>query len=271
VTSETIAPATGPVTLTIDIGGTGLKASVLRADGTMCCKPVRTPTTYPCPPEVLVCKLHDLVGPLPHYDRISVGFPGMVRAGRILSGSNLATVDGPGSKPSPKLVRAWSGFDLRAALERELARPTRVVNDAELQGSAVVTGDGLEVAVTLGTGFGTAVFEGGRLAPHLELGRHPFRKGETYDEQIGDATRKRIGSRRWNKRVATAVETLDALLFFDHLYMGGGNSRRVKVDLGPKVTLVDNIAGILGGIRLWDAANDGATAQLPPIRKGHPK
>lgn len=88
--------------------------------------------------------------------------------------------------------------------------------------------------------------------PHLELAHHRFRKGQTYDRQLGDAARKRIGRARWNKRVAAAVEALDAVFFFDHLYIGGGNSRRVDVDLGPKVTLVDNVAGILGGIRLWD-------------------
>ncbi|MGD9798126.1 MAG: ROK family protein [Microbacteriaceae bacterium] len=245
-------PGAQPITLTVDIGGSALKASVLEPDGEPCCEPVRVATTYPCPPDALVRAVCDLTRPLPAYDRVSVGFPGMVRHGRVLSASNLATKAGPGTAPSPELVAAWSGFDLRAALERELERPTRVVNDADLQGAAVVTGAGLEVVITLGTGFGTAVFEDGRLAPHLELAHHTFRKGKTYDEQLGDAARKRIGRARWNKRVAAAVEALDAVFFFDHLYIGGGNSRRVDVDLGPKVTLVDNLAGILGGIRLWD-------------------
>lgn len=250
-----------PITLTVDIGGSALKASVLEPDGTLCCEPVRVATTYPCPPDALVQAVHDLTRPLPAYDRASIGFPGMVRGGRILSASNLATTAGPGTKPSPELVAAWSGFDLRAALEGELQRPTRVVNDAELQGAAVVTGAGLEVVITLGTGFGTAVFDDGRLTPHLELAHHPFRKGDTYDEQLGDAARKRTGRARWNKRVAAAVDALDAVFFFDHLYIGGGNSRRVDVDLGPKVTLVDNVAGILGGIRLWDPP-------VPPVQTG---
>jgi polyphosphate glucokinase len=253
-----------PVTLTVDVGGTALKASVLGLDGTLCCEPVRAATTYPCPPEALVRGLRELVRPLPAYDRVSVGFPGMVRAGRVLSASNLATTAGPGTATSPELLEAWSAFDLRAALESELGRPTRVVNDAELQGAAVVTGAGLEVVVTLGTGFGTAVFDDGRLAPHLELAHHPFRKGQTYDQQLGDAARKRIGTRRWNGRVAAAVEVLDTVFFYDHLFIGGGNSRRVKLDLGPKVSLVDNLAGILGGIRLWDpplaSGQEGGTA-----------
>ena len=113
-------------------------------------------------------------------------------------------------------------------------------------------GKGWEMVVTLGTGVGTALFHEGRLAPHLELAHHPFRKGETYDEQLGDVARKEIGSKRWNRRVARAVENLDRLTVYDHLYIGGGNAQRVTVDLGPKVALVDNTAGIVGGVRIWE-------------------
>lgn len=127
-----------------------------------------------------------------------------------------------------------------------------MVNDADLQGAAVVEGKGLEFVITLGTGFGTALFLDGCLCPHLELAHHPFRKGETYNQQLGDAARRRIGDAKWNRRVKRAVETLEALLFYDRLYVGGGNSRRVTVDLGPRAALVDNTAGILGGIKLWD-------------------
>jgi polyphosphate glucokinase len=127
-----------------------------------------------------------------------------------------------------------------------------VVNDAEMQGAAVVRGQGLELVATLGTGFGTGLFLDGRLAPHLELGQHPFHKDRTYDEVLGDAARRLVGNVRWNRQVARAVRTLDVLLRFDRLYIGGGNSRRVTVDLGPNVELVANIAGLLGGVRLWE-------------------
>lgn len=241
-----------PATLAIDVGGTGLKASVLDASGAMVVDRLRVDTTYPCPPEGLVSRLHELVRPLPAYDRVSVGFPGMVRGGRVLSAPHFVTVSGPGSEVSPELRRAWEGFDLAGALEGQLGRPTRVVNDADLQGAAVVEGKGLEFVITLGTGFGTALFLEGCLCPHLELAHHPFRKGETYNQQLGDAARTRIGDAKWNRRVKRAVETLEALLFYDRLYVGGGNSRRVTVDLGPRAALVDNAAGILGGIKLWD-------------------
>ena len=33
---------------------------------------------------------------------------------------------------------------------------------------------------------------------------------------------------------------------------GEGGPCRVTLDLGPNVELIDNVAGILGGVRLWD-------------------
>jgi polyphosphate glucokinase len=241
-----------PLTLAIDIGGTGLKASVLAPDGTFTTERVRIPTAHPLPPAKLLDDLHRMVAPLPSYDRVSAGFPGVVRHGRVLTAPNLVSSAGPGTSADPELVRLWHGFDLERALEERFGRPARVVNDADMQGAAVVSGNGLEMVVTLGTGVGTAIFSNGHLAPHLELAHHPFRKDQTYEDQLGDVARKRVGLKRWNRRVARAVETLDQLVFFDHLYIGGGNSARVTVDLGSKVSLVDNAAGILGGVRIWD-------------------
>jgi polyphosphate glucokinase len=256
-TASKKAPARGvgakkPATLAIDVGGTGLKASVLDQSGAMEVDRVRVATSYPCPPTKLVETLRRLVEPLPAYDRVSVGFPGMVRDGRVLSAPHFITASGPGSETVPDLVEAWSAFDLAAALEAALGRPTKVVNDADLQGAAVVKGKGLELVVTLGTGVGTGLFFHGRLTPHMELAHHPLHKNESYNEYIGNAARKRIGDKKWNKRVVLAVETLDALFFYDEVYIGGGNSKCITRDLGPKVTIVDNSAGILGGIKLWD-------------------
>ncbi len=257
-------PLVRPLTLAIDIGGTGLKASVLDASGAMVADRVRVVTKYPLRPDGedgLVATLAKLVRPLPEADRVSAGFPGMVRAGRVLSAPHFVTESGPGSKILPELVEAWTRFDLAGALSKALDKPTKVANDADVQGAAVVKGEGLEFVITLGTGFGTALFMDGGLLPHLEIAHQPFRKGETYNEQLGERTRKNIGDERWNTRVRKAIDQLDALLFFDHLYLGGGNARRVKRDdLGEvlaKTTVVDNSAGILGGIRLWESGHLG--------------
>jgi polyphosphate glucokinase len=246
------AEAHHPFTLAVDIGGTGLKASVLDADGKMVADRVRVPTSYPLPPDKLVADLTRLVSPLPTAARASVGFPGMVRDGKVLSAPHFSARHGPGSAADPDLAKLWSRFDLATTLAASFKLPTKVANDADIQGAAVVSGHGLELAVTLGTGFGTGLFYEGQLMPHLEIAHQPFRKGETYNDQLGEATRKEIGEERWNKRVHKAIFTLRAMMFFDHLYIGGGNSRRVKRDhLDDDVTIVDNSAGILGGIKLW--------------------
>lgn len=240
-----------PSTLAIDIGGTGLKASVLDAKGRLLADRVRMATTYPVTPEDMVDELVKLVQPLPVSERASVGFPGVVRRGHVLTAPHFVTKSGPGSKVLKELVTKWSGFDLAEALARKLGVPVRVANDADLQGWAVVRGSGLEMVVTLGTGVGSALFAEGKLAPHLELAHHPFRKGETYNEQIGDAALKRIGVRKWRNRVFEAIGNFDSLVNYDSLYIGGGNSRHMQGYVEAPITIVDNVAGIVGGIKLW--------------------
>jgi polyphosphate glucokinase len=239
-------------TLSVDVGGTGLKASVLDPTGSMEHDRIRVDTPYPLPPEKLVSSVQALLVQLPPFDRVSVGFPGMVREGRVLTAPHFVSPAGPGGKVDRDLLRAWTGFDLQAAFAAALGKPTKVANDADLQGAAVVEGKGLELAVTLGTGVGTGLFFHGNLCPHLELAHHPFRNDQTYNEQLGELARKSIGNKRWNKRVAIMIDTLHTLVFYDHLWIGGGNSRHVSLDLGPDVTLVDNAAGVLGGIKLWE-------------------
>ncbi len=243
-----------PRTLAIDVGGTGLKAVVLDPAGAMVSDRVRVPTPYPLTPRLLVSTLRSLVRPLPAFDRVSVGFPGVVRDGRVLSAPEFVAVGGSGTAVDSKLVAAWHGNDLAAAIGRAFRRPARVANDADMQGAAVIKGRGVELVITLGTGVGTALFENGRLAPHLEFAQHPFRKGQTYNEQLGEAARERLSKRKWNRRVRIAIDTLDRLAFFDHVYIGGGNSAQVSVQLGPKASIVDNSAGLLGGIKLWEPA-----------------
>jgi polyphosphate glucokinase len=150
-------------------------------------------------------------------------------------------------------MAAWASFDLETELARAIGRPTKVANDADVQGSAVVAGKGLEIVLTLGTGVGTAFFLDGRLLPHLEFAHTPFRKG-TYNELLGESARRTAGTKKWQKRVVDAVETFRALTFFDWCYIGGGNSQRMTVDLPENVTLVSNNAGLLGGLKLWERA-----------------
>jgi polyphosphate glucokinase len=243
-------------TLAIDVGGTGLKAALLDQDGAMIGERVRVATPYPCPPPALVKALRALVNQLPPADRVSAGFPGMVRSGVVVEVPALSRVSMGGPRDDD-LARAWSGFNLESALAAAFALPVRLANDADIQGCAVVKGHGMEFVMTLGTGCGTALFWHGGLLPHMELSHGPFRNGETFDEQLGDVIRQDVGNHRWRRRVRRAIEAFDAMLIFDHLYIGGGNARHLHADdLGAKATIVPNVAGILGGIKLWEQSWD---------------
>ena len=245
-----------PYTLSIDVGGTGLKANVLGAAGTFVAERAKVATTYPMPPDLLVEKLTGLAKKLPSADRTSCGFPGMVRSGHVLSAPHFVTKNGPGTEIVPELAKAWSDFDLASALAASIGKPCRVANDADVQGAAVVQGKGFEAVITLGTGVGTAFFMDGRMLPHFEFAHLDFRRGETFNEQLGEPVRKKVGDKRWNKRVQKLIAYFDALTFFDHLFIGGGNAQRInRRDLGEvleRITVVDNSAGILGGIKLWE-------------------
>lgn len=240
-------------TLALDCGGTGLKAIVLDAAAEPLCERMRVRTPYPCPPERLVAELVELAAATgTSYDRVSVGLPGAVRRGVVLATPHYVTEAGPHTPVRLDLVEAWTNFDVRAAVQAALGAPTRVVNDAELAGLAVVEGGGFEVVLTLGTGLGCALFDEGRLLPKVELSLAPFRKGQTYDEQLGHHARKRIGAAHWSRRVHRAVDGLRPVLCWDRCYLGGGAAKHLRVDLGEDVTLVSNEVGLRGGVALWE-------------------
>jgi polyphosphate glucokinase len=229
----------GPRTLGIDIGGTALKASVLDPAGRMVVERVRVPTPDPCPPKTLLDALAKLVAPLPAFDRLSVGFPGVVRDGRAVTAPHFPT------KP-------WRDYPLESAIADRFDRPARLLNDAEVQALGIVTGDGLEVVLTLGTGVGSAVLRDGWLAPHLELAQHPLRAGKTYNEYVGKQALHRYGARKWNKHVLEMIDVVESLLHYDVLYLGGGNVQHLEVELPRNVRTASNDTGITGGIHLWD-------------------
>lgn len=243
---QSTQPSTGDQTqpspeariLAIDIGGTGLKAALLSLDGEMMTERLRVVTPHPCTPDDLVNALVKLVEPLDGFDNVSVGFPGVVRHGKIITAPNLGT-------------DVLKGFDLAAALGERLGKPVRLINDADMQGYGAIEGKGLEMVITLGTGFGSALFMDGQLAPHLEIAHLPFRKDKTYDQQIGDKARKKIGKKTWNRRVKRAIDTLRVLTNFDKLYIGGGNAERIDFKLDPDVKTISNECGVRGGAWLW--------------------
>lgn len=226
----------GPRTLAIDIGGSGLKALVLGPAGKVIKERVRVPTPRKATPDKLLTALRGLADQQAGFDRVSAGFPGVVKDGVVYSAPNL----GPG----------WVGFDLARELQKKLKRPVRVANDADVQGLGDVSGRGLELVITLGTGFGSVVFMDGRRL-HLELAHHPFHKGKTYEDELGRRALDKKGRKKWNKLLAEAIDDLRRTFNFDRLYIGGGNTKFITLKLPPDAQVVSNEAGLLGGIALW--------------------
>lgn len=243
------------LTLSIDCGGLFLKSCVLDDSGTMHSKPARIETPYPLSPERFTKTMLAIASELPKSYRATVGMPGMIRNGVVVTTPHYITANGPRTRIDPQLQEEWEGFDIQSELTNQLGIPTLVLNDAEVHGAGIITGTGYEVVITLGTGLGFAIFYGGKLAPHFELSHATVRRATTYDTWIGEQERRRLGSVFWSRRVRLLVEELRPVFRWDRLYIGGGNARLIRpIDLeriGDDVVIVPNTAGVAGGVRAW--------------------
>ena len=223
-------------TLAIDVGGTGIKGLLLDPRGKPASERERYDTPNPATPEAMLEVMDVIAKKIGKFDRVSVGFPGVVKRGATLTAHNL--------HPN------WVGFELEKVLARRWRKPVRLANDAAVQGFAAIHGRGVELVITLGTGFGSSLFTDGHLVPGLELAHHPWRK-KTYEEYLGKKALEKYGKKRWNKLVQRAIDQLEALFNFDHLYIGGGNATKIDFALPDHVTRVPNEDGLLGGAALW--------------------
>jgi len=241
-------------TLAIDIGGTGLKASVLDGSGKMLVDRVRVPTPYPLTPDIFLSTVAEMVAKLPPFDRISAGYPGFVRDGVIIT--------------SPHFGDTWIDYPLAGALTKRFGKPARVINDAEVQGFGAMKGKGLEFVITLGTGLGTALFRNGHLMPHMEFAHFPVRTKVMFNDYVGNIALKKIGLKKWSHRVHKTIKLFADLMHYDHLYIGGGNASNLSPDLVGDATIVSNEMGLTGGIRLWDDEPETkAPAKKPAAKK----
>ncbi len=230
--------ASGPRTLAIDIGGTGLKVMVLGPDGVPLNERHRERTPSPSTPLEVLPVLERMIAAQPEFDRVAAGFPGVVSSGV--------------TRTAPNLHQDWVGFDFVGALESMTGVPARVANDADVQGLAVIEGVGVELVLTLGTGLGSALYVDCKLVPNLELAHHVFRKGSTYEQLLGNAALERLGRKQWSRHLEEAVRQLAATFNYQKLFIGGGNSRKAaRADLPSNACVVSNIAGLLGCIHLW--------------------
>ena len=224
-------------TLSIDIGGSGIKGMVLDEQGEPISERIRIKTPDKATPKAVFATIAALIDQKPSFDRVSLGFPGVVQFGV--------------TKTAPNLDGDWADVPLAPRVAEMTGRPCRAINDADMQGYGAVEGIGMEMMITLGTGMGAAVFTIGHLTPNLEPGHHPLKNSDTYEERIGNAARRELGNKKWSGRVLDAIEQILPIWNPRILYVGGGNAKKLTVELPDCVKPVPNIAGILGGVRLW--------------------
>jgi polyphosphate glucokinase len=228
-------------TLAVDIGGTSIKLLVLSPQGEPVTETLAQPTPEPPTPDAVLALIHDMADTLPPHQRVSVGFPGVVKGGVTINAPNLGD-------------ELWAGVPLDERLAQRLQRPVRSANDADLQGLGVARGTGVELVVTLGTGMGTALFTDGALVPNLELAHHPLRDGQTYEDLVRDSELKAIGPVAWTARVLGAIEQMEKLFNYDSLHLGGGNVRHLRAELPDNVRLFTLADALRGALELWEGA-----------------
>ncbi len=228
----------GVRTLAVDIGGSGVKTMLLDEAGKPLTERLRAKTPDPPTPGNIIRIIVDFARQLGEFDRVSVGFPGVIKKGVVYTAANLD--------------KKWIEYPLAENLSRELGKPVRVANDAVVQGLGAVSGAGVELVITLGTGMGAALYLDGVPIPSLEMGHHPFRNGKTYEEVLGRRALDKEGHKKWDKRLGEAIDQLHRLFYYDRLYIGGGNAAKVTLKLPKNAEIISNKDGILGGIKLWE-------------------
>jgi len=243
-------------TLTVDCGGTGIKASVLDKTEKVLIDFPYLKTPYPLSPSKLIEIIQDFVKADLRIKRVTVGLPGMIRNGKVVVIPHYINTNGPRSAVDPNLKKAWYGFDMQSILQKRLKIPTLVLNDAEVHAAAVIEGKGLETVLTFGTGLGSAIFSDGNLAPHLEISHATIRYGKSIDTWIGEQARRRMGNQLWSRRVKSLIQELYPMIIWDKLYIGGGNAQRISKSalksFDYKVKIIPNSAGVTGGVKAWD-------------------
>jgi hypothetical protein len=167
------------------------------------------------------------------FDAVSIGFPSVVRNGRIV-------------KDPKHLGKGWVG----ANFSKLLGKPVRVINDAAMQALGSYRGGGRMLFLGLGTGLGSALVWKKNLLP-LELGDLPYREHEIIEEWLGIPGLTRLGEKKWKREVLYCVQQLKRCFIADYVVLGGGNAKRFK-KLPDGIEPGQNENAFRGGIRLWE-------------------
>jgi polyphosphate glucokinase len=219
-------------TLVVDIGGTHVKLLMEGAEQR------QFDSGTKMQPTEFVAKLSDTTRGW-NFDNISIGFPSVVRGGKVV-------------KEPKHLGAGWVGFDF----EKSLGKPTHVINDAAMQALGSYHG-GRMLFLGLGTGLGSALVLEKMLFP-LELGDLPYRDRDIIENFLGIPGIDRLGEPEWKNEVMFAVTQLKKCFIADYVVLGGGNVHRFD-QLPEGIERGKNENAFLGGRRLWEI--DSATGE----------
>src|SRR6266545_2526975 len=118
-------------TLVVDIGRTGIKATLLNDLSRPLGERVRRDTPASGMPGEVMDVVIALSKEYEPFDRVAVGFPGVIIDGIV--------------KQAPNFAPEWQGFNIAEMLQASLKKPVRVANDADVQGFGAISGIGVEM------------------------------------------------------------------------------------------------------------------------------
>ena len=226
--------------LMIDIGGTSAKLMASGHEGFR-----KVPSGRQFTPAKMVKAVLAAIEDW-EYEVISIGYPGLVKEGKI--------VRNPGN-----LGAGWIGFDFEKAFDR----PVKIINDAAMQALGKYE-SGRLLFLGLGTSVGAALIADDVIVP-LEIGLMPLSKSEAFLDRMSKEALDSLGRRRWRKSVARGVELLRDIFWPDHFHLGGGNAKHLDpVPAGCERG--DNQDAFRGAVRLWPGADMIAEVQTTTWR-----
>jgi polyphosphate glucokinase len=234
--------------LGIDIGGTGIKGSIVNAKtGELVSKRLRIPTPKPATPENVSDSLKKIINEFEWVGPVGVSFPTIIKNGKAMHYGNL--------DPS------WKSTQVDTLFKNTTGNDYFVVNDADAAAMGVMEFGigknkmGLVITITLGTGIGSGVFFNGQLLSNFELGRMYGRKGDIMEYFAADSARKREdwSFKSWGKRVNFFLNHVENTFNPDLIIIGGGVSKKmnkfeefISINTPIKAAELKNNAGIIG-------------------------
>ncbi|HEY3522744.1 MAG TPA: ROK family protein [Candidatus Limnocylindrales bacterium] len=257
------------VAIGIDVGGSAIKAAAVDTEtGRLMTSRLESDTPDPSTPDAVIDEVAHLVEQVEAaLDRDTAPVAGDRRAVGVTL--PCVVVDGV-VKTAANIDEAWVDYPGADALSRRLLRPVALLNDADAAGIAEMRfGAGRDrrgtvIALTLGTGVGSAIFVDGRLVPNTELG-HMELRGDDAEHRSAAIVRVRE-KLSWEAWAANLDEHLHAIhrLFWPTLFILGGG---ISADADRFLPLLTVPCEVVAARLRNDAGATGAAMTAAQLRR----